>query len=401
MLQVSSMLKRNVAVALLAATCVAPNADAQQASTPATGAPAPAPGAAQPAPVVVSPEVLPDARVVFRLYGPQATEVAVQGVIRGRTPMVKGENGVWEATIGPLTPGAYQYSFVVQGVQIADPRNQERNETTTGYNSLLVVPGSEMMDTKNVPHGALAQVFYDSTVLGRPRRMHVYTPPGYGATSDRYPVFYLLHGSGDSDQSWSALGRAGIILDNLIAARKAKPMVLVMPAGHTAVPATPASREVFIKEFMTDILPFVEKNYRVRTERASRAIAGLSMGGGHTLNIAIPNLDKFAYIGVYSAGISGGGGGRGAAGSSAAPAAPYGEAWEKQHLAALDNASLKTGVKLLWFGIGKEDAALANSKATADLLKKHGFNTVFHESEGGHTWPNWRDYLVIFAPQLF
>ena len=178
-------------------------------------------------------------------------------------------------------------------------------------------------------------------------------------------------------------------------------MVLVMPAGHTAVPATPASREAFIKEFMTDILPFVEKNYRVRTDRASRAIAGLSMGGGHTLNIAIPNLDKFAYIGVYSAGISGGGGGRGAAGSSAAPAAPYGEAWEKQHLAALDNASLKKGVKLLWFGIGKEDAALANSTATADLLKKHGFNPVFHESEGGHTWPNWRDYLVIFAPQLF
>ena len=263
---------------------------------------------------------------------------------------------MWEATVGPLTPGAYQYSFVVQGVQIADPRNQAMNETTTGYNSLLVVPGSEMMDTKNVPHGALAQVFYDSTVLGRPRRMHVYTPPGYGATSDRYPVFYLLHGSGDSDQSWSALGRAGIILDNLIAARKAKPMVMVMPAGHTAVPATPASREAFIKEFMTDILPFVEKNYRVRTDRASRAIAGLSMGGGQTLNIAIPNLDKFAYIGVYSAGISGGGGGRGAAGSSAAPAAPYGEAWEKQHLAALDNASLKKGVKLLWFGIGKEDA---------------------------------------------
>ena len=144
-------------------------------------APAAAPAATPPAPVVVSPEVLPDARVVFRLYGPQATEVAVQGVIRGRVPMVKGENGVWEATVGPLTPGAYQYSFVVQGVQIADPRNQERNETTTGYNSLLVVPGSEMMDTKNVPHGALAQAFYDSTVLGRPRRMHVYTPPGYGA----------------------------------------------------------------------------------------------------------------------------------------------------------------------------------------------------------------------------
>ena len=398
MLHAASMLNRTVALALLMAAVVELNPNAQQAPPPGTPA---ATGPTPPVPTVVSPEVLPDSRVLLRLYGPQATEVAVQGIVRGRTPMVKGENGVWEATVGPLTPGAYQYSFVVQGVQLTDPRNQAMNETTTGYNSLVIVPGSDTMDTRSVPHGSLAQVFYDSTVLGRPRRMHVYTPPGYGAGNERYPVFYLLHGSGDSDQSWSALGRAGIILDNLIAARKAKPMVLVMPAGHTAVPATPASREAFIKEFMADILPFVEKNYRVRTDRGSRAIAGLSMGGGQTLNIAIPNLEKFAYIGVYSAGLSGGGGGRGTAGTSGAPAAPYGESWEKEHLAALDNASLKKGLKLLWFGIGKEDAGLANSRAAADLLKKHGFNPIFHESEGGHTWPNWRDYLVIFAPQLF
>lgn len=355
---------------------------------------------AQPAPpVVVSPEVLSDGRVAFRLLGPQATDVAVQGIGRERLPMTKGDTGVWEVIAGPLTPGVYQYSLVVNGVQIADPRNQAVNETTTGFHSLLVVPGLDATDTKKVPHGAVAQVFYDSTVLGRPRRMHVYTPPGYGASSDRYPVFYLLHGSGDSDQTWSALGRAGIILDNLIAARKAKPMVVVMPAGHTVVPATPASRLQFVQEFLTDILPFVEKNYRVRTDRSSRAIAGLSMGGGQTLNIAMPHLEKFGYVGVYSAGLSGGGGGRGSAASG--PAAPYGESWEKQHQAVLDNASLKKGLKLLWFGIGKEDAALANAHATADLLKKHGFNPVFHESDGGHTWPNWRDYLVIFAPQLF
>ena len=396
-----SILKRSIAGALLISALSAADADAQQAPPPTPSATAAATGTTPAAPAVVSPEVLSDSRVALRLYAPQATEVAVQGIVRGRTPMVKGENGVWEATVGPLTPGAYQYSFVVQGVQMADPRNQSMNETTTGYNSLVIVPGSETMDTKNVPHGSLAQVFYDSTVLGRPRRMHVYTPPGYGSSSERFPVFYLLHGSGDSDQSWSALGRAGIILDNLIAARKAKPMVLVMPAGHTAVPATPGSREAFVKEFMADIMPFVEKNYRVRADRGSRAIAGLSMGGGQTLNIAIPNLEKFAYIGVYSAGLSGGGGGRGTAGTSGAPAAPYGESWEKQHLTVLDNANLKKGLKLLWFGIGKEDAALGNSRAAADLLKKHGFSPVFHESEGGHTWPNWRDYLVIFAPQLF
>jgi enterochelin esterase family protein len=387
---------------LMAAAFAAPPAavvGTAQAQTPPSTAPAADPagrGATPPGPVVVSPEVLPDKRVVFRLLGPQATDVAVQGLGRGRVPMAKGENGVWEATVGPLTPGPYQYTFVVDGAQVADPRNQAMNETTAGYASLLVVPGSEMTDTRNVPHGALAQVFYDSTVLGRSRRMHVYTPPGYGASTDRYPVFYLLHGSGDSDQSWSALGRAGIILDNLIAAHKAKLMIVVMPAGHTTVPPTQASRQQFVDEFLTDIMPFVEKNYRVRNDRPSRAIAGLSMGGGQTLNIGIPHLDKFAYIGVYSAGLSGGGGGRGAS-----PEAPYGQSWESEHQAVLDNASLKKGLKLLWFGIGKEDPGLGNATNTVNLLKKHGFNPVFHESEGGHTWPNWRDYLVIFAPQLF
>ena len=399
-----STLRVGLAGALMAAAFVAPPAlvtGAAQSPTPPATAPtaaqAPAGRGATPGPIVVSPEVLPDKRVVFRLLGPDATDVGVQGVGRGRLPMVKGENGIWEATVGPLTPGAYQYSFVVQGVQVPDPRNQATNETTAGYASLLVVPGSEMTDTKNVPHGALTQVFYDSTVLGRQRRMHVYTPPGYGANGDRYPVFYLLHGSGDSDQSWSALGRAGIIVDNLIAAHKAKPMVVVMPAGHTTFPATPASRQQFIDEFLTDIMPYVEKNFRVRNDRSSRAIAGLSMGGGQTLNIGLPHLDKFAYIGVYSAGLAGGGGGR--AGSP--DTAPYGESWEKQHQAVLDDAGLKKGLKLLWFGIGKDDAGLTNATNTVNLLKKHGFNPVFHESEGGHTWPNWRDYLGIFAPQLF
>ena len=225
----------------------------------------------------------------------------------------KAENGVWEATLGPLAPGAYQYSFVVHGVQVPDPRNQATNETTTGFSSLVVVPGSETTDTKDVPHGALSQVFYDSTVLGRSRRMHVYTPPGYGASGDRYPVFYLLHGSGDSDQSWSALGRAGHHPRQPDRGTEGQ----ADGRGHAGRPhraARPRRSRArqFVQDFLTDIMPFVEKNYRVRTERASRAIAGLSMGGGQTLNIAMPHLEKFAYIGVYSAGLSGGGGGRGA-----------------------------------------------------------------------------------------
>jgi enterochelin esterase family protein len=352
--------------------------------------------ATTPAPTVVSPEVLSDKRVVFRLYAPQATDVALRapGGGRGAPPMTKASNGVWETTIGPLAPGVYQYSFAVHGVTVVDPSNQDVNETTTGLRNLLVVPGGEWTDAKPVPHGAVAEVFYPSSVLGHQRRLHVYTPPGYASGADKLPVFYLLHGSGDSDQSWNAIGRAGVIVDNLIAAGKARPMIVVMPNGHTRVgaqTASPESRAEFVREFITDIVPFVEKNYRVRADRASRAIAGLSMGGGQTLNIAIPQLDKFGYVGVFSAGLSGGGAGQ--------PNAL--DAWESQNKAALDNAAWKKDLKLLWFSTGKEDAAMTNTLNAVNLLKKHGFSPVFQESEGGHTWENWRDYLAIFSGQLF
>jgi enterochelin esterase family protein len=308
--------------------------------------------------------------------------------------MTQREDGVWEVTVGPLAPGVYQYSFGVHGVSVTDPNNLSVNETTTGVRSLLVVPGGEWTDLKDVPHGAVAEVHYPSSVLRRQRRLHVYTPPGYESGSERYPVFYLLHGSGDSDQSWSALGRAGVILDSLIAAGRAVPMIVVMPNGHTRTGeerALPASRMEFVREFVADILPFVERRYRVRAERASRAIAGLSMGGGQTLNIAIPNLDTFAYVGVFSAGLSGGGAGQ--------PSAV--EAWEAQHRAALDDAALKPGLRLLWFSTGRDDRALANTRNAVELLRRHGFSPVFEESTGGHTWENWRDYLVTFAGQLF
>jgi enterochelin esterase-like enzyme len=359
--------------------------------TPAPAAPQTGRAAAPPAPSVVSPEVLPDRRVVFRLYAPQATDVVVRAPGRGAPAMVRRDDGVWESTVGPLASGVYQYSFGVHGVTVIDPSNQSVNETTTGLRNVVVVPGGEWTDMKAVPHGAVAEVLYPSSVLGQQRRLHVYTPPGYEAGAASYPVFYLLHGAGDTDQSWSALGRAGVIVDNLIAANRAKPMIVVMPNGHTRLLATPDSRLEFVREFLTDIVPFVEKHYRVRANRDGRAVAGLSMGGGHTLNIAIPNLDKFAYVGVFSAGLSGGGAGQ--------PSAV--ETWEVQNKASLDNAALKKGLKLLWFSTGKDDAAMANTMNAVNLLKKHGFNPVFQESLGGHTWENWRDYLVIFAGKIF
>jgi enterochelin esterase family protein len=269
-----------------------------------------------------------------------------------------------------------------------------------------------------VPHGAVASVHYNSTRLGGIRRMHVYTPPGYETNQQRYPVFYLLHGAGDVDDSWSSVGRAGFILDNLIAANKAKPMIVVMPAGHVngagaalgapvpqaAAQGTPgigAGPDPFVDDFLTDLMPYVEKNYRVLTDRQSRAIAGLSMGGNQTLNIAIPHLEKFAYIGVFSSGIISGGRGAAAPPAGTPPPPPFGEQWEKQNLAALDNATLKRGLSLLWFSTGKDDGLITTTKSTVDLLKKHQFNPVFIESEGAHTWLNWRDYLSAFAPQLF
>ncbi len=308
-------------------------------------------------------------------------------------------------TLGPVEPGAYRYNFNVDGVSVIDPRNPAISESNNNVWSLVYVPGSDFMDTKDVPHGAVSAITYFSKSLGSFRRMHVYTPPGYQLGKGKYPVFYLLHGAGDCDEAWTSVGRAGFILDNLIAAHKARPMVVVMPAGHTrsfgfgtrvGAPSRPPVDE-FVQDFTNDIMPYVETHYRVYTDRQHRAIAGLSMGGGQTLNIAIPNLDKFAYMGVFSSGVFGITGG----GRSGALAANSGPSWEEQHRDALDNAKAKKGLKLIWFSTGRDDSLIETSRATVAMLKQHGFNVVFQESSGGHTWINWRDYLNEFAPQLF
>jgi enterochelin esterase family protein len=336
----------------------------------------------------------------------------------------KVENGVWQLTIGPVDPGAYRYNFGIDGVNVLDPRNTSVSESNAQNWSLFFVPGSDFMDTKEVPHGAVASVTYYSKALQRFRRMHVYTPPGYETATRKYPVFYLLHGAGDCDDSWTSVGRAGFILDNLIAAGKAKPMVIVMPAGHTtqttfggrsaaahagtaAAPARPMFDDDFVNDFVNDVMPYAESHYRIQADRAHRAIAGLSMGGAQTLYVAIPHLDKFAYIGVYSSGLFGipGGAPAGGRGGAAAPAAEQGPnpitAWLEQNRATLDDPSLKKDLKLVWFSTGRDDGLIATSKATVETLNKHGFHATFEESPGAHTWINWRNYLNEFAPKLF
>jgi len=351
------------------------------------------------APRVVSPEVHPDRKITFRIVAPKAESVRLGGSdlpgLAQAGALTRGSNDVWEVTIGPVEPGAYRYHFTVDGVAVVDPRNPVTSQSNENTWSLVHVPGAEFMDTREVPHGAVAQVHYYSSTLQRFRRLHVYTPPGYEAGQEKLPVFYLLHGASDSDNSWSTVGRAGFILDNLIASGKAKPMVVVMPAGHTGPFRMGGSTaEEFEKEFMADIMPLVEKRYRVQTDRAHRAIAGLSMGGAQTLNIAAARLDQFAWVGVFSSGVFSLGG----RGNTNAPAGP---SWEERHKAALDNPELKKGLKLVWFATGKEDFLLRTSQATVEMLRKHQFEVVYHETPGAHTWANWRDYLQQFAALLF
>jgi enterochelin esterase-like enzyme len=318
----------------------------------------------------------------------------IQGLPQGGPTLTKGESNVWETTVGPVPPGSYRYNFNVDGVTVIDPRNPLTSESNENTWSLVHVPGADYMDTKEVPHGAVAEVTYYSSALKRHRRLHVYTPPGYEKEAGSYPTFYLLHGASDSDDSWSSVGRAGFILDNLIAAKKAKSMIVVMPAGHTG-PFRGGARsgDDFEKDFNDDIMPYIEKNYRVQADRKNRAIAGLSMGGAQTLNLAFGNLDKFSYVGVYSSGIFGINGGFGANANE--------PSWEERHKETLDNAGLKDGLKLFWFATGKDDFLVKTTEATVEMFKKHKFNAIYKETAGAHTWLNWREYLNEFAPQLF
>jgi enterochelin esterase family protein len=350
-------------------------------------------------PVVVSPEVKADRSVTFRLHAPKAESVGLMaGDIPGggSRPLKKGDDGVWEVTLGPIDAGTYRYLFTVDGAFVVDPRNQAVSESNGNVWSVVHVPGAEFMDRTDVPHGAVARVYYHSSALGKDRRMHVYTPPGYEAGSDKYPVLYLLHGAGDSDDSWTSVGRANFILDNLIAARKAKPMIVVMPAGHTGpfswhLPTAPArdggpvGSGRFEDDFTKDIVPYVEQHYRVGADRAHRAIAGLSMGGAQTLNLFAAKPSDFAHVGVFSSAVI------------------FGKAadWEAQHQAGLDDKEAKEGLKVLWFATGKDDRLMDRTKETVELLKKHGFQPQFQETPGGHTWINWQKYLREFAPRLF
>ena len=340
---------------------------------------------------LTSPVVGADGAVTFRLFAPKATAVLVRSegpAPFADQPLVKGDSGVWSLT-AKVPADLYIYWYDVDGVAVADPRNNRPRVNMSTVRSLLEVPGaaSEFFAERAVPHGQVAAVHYQSQALGVPRRMHVYTPAGYATSGQRYPVFYLLHGGGDNDLSWLMAGRANFILDNLIAAGKAKPMIVVMPAGH--VPPSPGGTpapDAFARDLLTDVVPYVERNYRTLPGRDNRAIAGLSMGGQQTLNVGLTNLDKFSQLGVFSSGWFGQDG-----------AATF----ARNNPTLLADPKLNDRIRLFWLATGKDDFVMPSTKASLAMLDRHKVKYSYKETEGGHTWPNWRAYLNEFAPLLF
>jgi len=377
-------------------------------------------GPASPNGTLISPEVLADRHVVFRIYAPKASSVVVNGdfVTQGLVPagkLAKDDRGVWSITVGPLPPDYYIYTFDVDGVRTIDPKNPmvklATRDTPGGpLDSILYVPGPETAfeDNNPGPHGEVRQAWYFSKNLNTMRRLHVYTPPGYDQGTAKYPVFYLIGGGFDDDSAWNTIGRVNFIMDNLIDANKAKPMIVAMPSETVELPGVPMgqprgttpsgrpdvsaslnqSYDAFGEDLLHSVIPYVESHYRVVPAQPNRAVAGLSMGGGEVLRLAPQNIDTFAYIGVFSMGwhdhIN-----------------PDFETRNEAKFFAHPEQTNRT-VKLFWIGCGKKDVLIGDGdKRLSDLLTRRGIRHEFHETEGAHTWIEWRAYLRDFAPLLF
>ncbi len=328
--------------------------------------------------------------MIFRLKAPQATDVIVSGQAIGKTEMTKDDNGVWSATVGPVDSGVWEYSFSVNGVQMIDPGNPDIKPQRSPRTSILHIPSNppQPWDYQDVPHGTVHQHTYSSKTLNRTRDFFVYTPPGYERSGDKkFPVLYLVHGFGDNYAAWSGHGKAHWILDNLIAQGKAEPMIVVMPDGHPIAPGGGAreeygrlNSEAFETELTKEILPFIEATYRTRNDAAGRALAGLSMGGGHTFHTGLRHLDKFGSLGAFSAGVPG---------------------RDQTGEALTDAEAINQKLKLFWIACGKKDFLFQRNLQLHDQLKEKGIRHTWLETEGDHSWPVWRRYLSEFAPLLF
>lgn len=365
-----------------------------------------------------SPEVNPDKTVTFRFQAPKAVKVQVTGDFLEPkmidTPMGKWagpgvadlveKDGVWSYTTPkPLSPELYSYSFLVDGVRMTDPANVFQIRDTQTITNVFLIPGDYASNyaVNNVPHGTVSKVWYNSPVAGMNRRLTVYTPAGYETSGKRYPVFYLLHGMGGDENAWSELGRATQILDNLIAQGKAEPMIVVMTNGNIAMEAAPGESSLgFVQpttampktmdgtfeQHFPDVVKFVDKTYRTKANKANRAIAGLSMGGFHSLHISKEYPDMFDYVGLFSAAIL-----------------PH----EGAKSPVYDNLDAKLARQfskkpaLYWIAIGNTDFLYKANTDFRKMLDDKGYKYTYVETPDGHIWKNWRMYLNEFTPQLF
>jgi enterochelin esterase-like enzyme len=358
---------------------------------------------------VLSPEVHPDNSVTFRLVAPDATRVFLKGnwttessFPDGKIPMVKS-NSIWSYTASGLPSDLFLYNVEIDGVLVNDPLNVYQIRDVNRTFNYFITNGerADLYKVQEVPHGTVAKRWYDSPTLGMTRRMTVYTPPGYEEGKEKYPVLYLLHGMGGDEEAWPTLGRAAQILDNMIARGQVKPMIVAMPNGHvsnTAAPgesskglypiafATPDVGTGKMEESFIDVVRFIEENYRVQAKKSSRAIAGLSMGGSHTLFTSAFLPDYFDYIGLFSAAFR----------MNDKAQSPVFSDFDHRLTKQKEN-----GYRLYWIGMGKDDFLYETGQQFRKKLEEHGMMYHYHESEGGHTWSNWRTYLTLFLPKLF
>lgn len=368
---------------------------------------------------LASPVVNADNSVTFNVAAPEAQKVEIVGDFlpiekvktdqgkserRGPQALKKNEKGVWSFTSAPLQPELYMYNILVDGVKVTDPLNVYAIRDVSSTFSIFMVKGGVdgLYQVQNVPHGTVSKTWYKSSTANMTRRLTIYTPAGYEQSKEKYPVLYLLHGMGGDENAWSELGRATQIMDNLIASGKAKPMIVVMPNGNISQEAAPGESSEGLKipsmqlpktmdgNFETafqDVVNFVEQNYRVKADKAHRAIAGLSMGGFHSLYISINNPSSFDYIGLFSAAIKP---------RQKEVSSPI----YKDPESKVDNL-FKHSPKLLWIGIGNTDFLYKENADLRHYLDSKHYPYTYLETDGGHIWRNWRIYLTTFAQKLF
>lgn len=350
-----------------------------------------------------TPDIHADHSVTFYFYDPGASEVSLSmDGHAGSLPMTKDDQGVWSVTLPPMQPDLYDYLFVADGVPALDPSNPVVNPNLRSPSNVFEVPGAQPKpwDVQDVPHGVVHRHFYKSAVVGDQRDFFVYTPPSYNPRNHKkYPVLYLLHGYTDDARAWVALGRANVILDNLIAEGKAKPMIVVMPLGYGAPEIVIGPRasfdraalrkknfDLFTQALLTEVIPQVQSMYNVSTKREDRAIAGLSMGGAESLLTGLNHIDTFAWVGSFSAGGLG--------------------ADFAQDFPTL-NARNASRLRLLWVACGRDDRYVGKTplitlnREFVAWLRSNSIPVTFVETPGMHEWPVWRKDLIQFSQLLF